>query len=463
MSILFSDFHEAQRSGDGPLLATCLAPINSVSDPKRLWSFSQLSNYQTIEADVRYHVIQDRNATKLVKTEANQWVQIFVSLWKCIKELANVEAGRNCDWNTAFKSYKELCIGLCRGYQSLGFPAWTIPCMYTAGKYLRILAIKADAEAANTANNGNGFANGLSDDIADTSDKNEKLTDAARQLQQMLSVCRTDDSELLESRKWGVISIANLLFKTYFKLNNLNLTKHVIAMLEAPGTNLPPLTTFPKAQQCTYSYYRGVLEFLKENYAGAYKHLSEALSVCHRSATRNREQILTYLIPAHMLTNQQLPSQALLSQSPALQKLFSPLCKAIKTGNLSLFDRALAEGEMELVNRRIYLTLERTRDLCMRNLFRKVYLNAGYEDVKDPNTGEITGKTRRTRLKIGEFESAIKVAYRNSDEPVVVDRDEVECFLANMIYKGYMKGYISREHSLVVLSKKNDAFVGTGV
>lgn len=463
MSILFSDFHEAYRSGNGPLLATCLAPNNSVSDPTRLWSFSQLSNYQTIEADIRYHVVQDRNAVKLPKQEANQWIQIFVSLWKCIRELDLIQSGHGGDWNTAFKAYREVCINLNRGYQSAGFQFWTIPCMYTAGKYLRAIAIKADVDAANAAANSNGFTNGLQEDIADEGEKNERLTDAARVLQQMLSVCRTDDSELQVSRKWGVISLANLLFKTYFKLNNLALTKHVIAVLDAPNSNLPPLSSFPSAQVCTYSYYRGVLEFLKDNYSGAEHHLDQALRVCHRDAVSNREQILTYLIPAHILNSQQLPTQALLAQMPTLEKSLLHLCKAIKEGNLSSFDQALADAEVELVNRRIYLTLERSRDLCLRNLFRKVFTNAGWDETKDPQTGEVTARTRRTRLKLAEFETAVRVAYRNSTEPVVVEKEEVECFVANMIYKGYMKGYIAREQTMVVLSKKGDAFVGTGV
>lgn len=463
MSILFSDFHEAQREGSGPLLASCLAPINSISDPTRLWSFSQLSNHQTVEADIRYHVIQDRNAFKLSKGEANQWVQIFVHLWKCIRELALIEAGRGGDWNAAFKAYKDLCISLCRGYSTFGFQAWTIPCMYTAGKYLRIIAAKADAEAAKASANSNGFATGLSDDITDTSEKNEKLQDAARTLQQMLSVCRSDDSELQFSRKWGIIGVANLLFKTYFQLGNLSLTKHVIAMLESPGVNLPPLEAFPKATRCTYSYYRGVLEFLKENYHGAETYLSESLLRCHKDAARNREQILTYLIPTRILTQQKLPSRELLSQLSTLQKLFAPICSAIKQGNLSAFDKALSDAELDLVHRRIYLTLERSRDICMRNLFRKVFINAGFEDTKDPNTGKVTGQVRRTRLNLSEFEAAIRVASRGASEPVVIDKDEVECFLANMIYKGYMKGYIAREQAKIVLSKKNDAFPDTGV
>ena len=37
---------------------------------------------------------------------------------------------------------------------------------------------------------------------------------------------------------------------------------------------------------------------------------------------------------------------------------------------------------------------------------------------------------------------------------VPMDRDEVECILANLIYKGLVRGYISHEKATLVLSKK---------
>jgi len=33
--------------------------------------------------------------------------------------------------------------------------------------------------------------------------------------------------------------------------------------------------------------------------------------------------------------------------------------------------------------------------------------------------------------------------------------DEIECVLANLIYKGYIKGYISHKHGKLVVSKEN--------
>ena len=36
-----------------------------------------------------------------------------------------------------------------------------------------------------------------------------------------------------------------------------------------------------------------------------------------------------------------------------------------------------------------------------------------------------------------------------------VDQEEAECLVANMIYKGFIKGYISHEKQMVVLSVNN--------
>jgi hypothetical protein len=36
-----------------------------------------------------------------------------------------------------------------------------------------------------------------------------------------------------------------------------------------------------------------------------------------------------------------------------------------------------------------------------------------------------------------------------------VSMDEAECYVANMIYQGYMRGYISHEKQMVVLAGTN--------
>lgn len=163
--------------------------------------------------------------------------------------------------------------------------------------------------------------------------------------------------------------------------------------------------------------------------------------------------ILTYLIPCHLLTTHTLPSQKLLEPFPRLQKIFTPLARCIKKGELHAFDLALQDGEDEFVRRRIYLTLERGRDIALRNLCRKVFLAGGFEEPKEDGAKPV----RRTRVPIAEFAAAISLG---SGEKI--DNDEVECLLANMIYKNLMKGYIARGPGIVVLSKSG-AFPGTGV
>ena len=239
---------------------------------------------------------------------------------------------------------------------------------------------------------------------------------------------------LEESRKWGLYYTTNLLFKTYFKLNSIGLSKNILRALSASRTDMPVLEAFPRSHIVTFKYYVGVIQFLEEDYAQAEENLTSAWHMCHRSATRNIELILTYLIPTLLLTRQQLPSPRLLSPYPRLGSLFAPLTLAIRIGSLSAFDTALAEGEHEFVKRRIYLTLERGRDICLRNLLRKVYL-AGDLDEE--------GK-RNTRIYIKDFTAAISLdesGGSGGSTDVEMDGcageniDEVECLVANMIYK----------------------------
>jgi hypothetical protein len=111
---------------------------------------------------------------------------------------------------------------------------------------------------------------------------------------------------------------------------------------------------------------------------------------------------------------------------PRLQTLFLPLSHCIKKGDLAGFDAALIAGEDEFVKRRIYLTLERGRDIALRNLLRKVFIAGGFEEAKEAGVAPV----RRSRIPVAEFGAAISIGSKET-----MDNDEVECLLANMIYK----------------------------
>ena len=193
----------------------------------------------------------------------------------------------------------------------------------------------------------------------------------------------------------------------------------------------------------TFQYYHGVTAFLDEDYSAADESLSEAFRLLplrergyntqseegQWALSKNRDLVLTYLIPVRLVTKSKLPSIPLLRSSTRLQHLFSALCGAIKTGNLRAFDEALARGEAEFVKRRIYLTLERAREVCLRNLLRKVVLAAGWEEGKE-------GVARRSRIKIEDFIVGVRCALGYPpEEEREGERDEVEWMVAGCIYK----------------------------
>ncbi|KAK1830318.1 COP9 signalosome complex subunit 12 [Podospora conica] len=456
MDALFSDFSDAQKSCDGFKLSHTISPALPFEQLRSVWkSCNATSVKNVVKQGIQNTYISKAQA--LPKDETAGWIEVYSAYWKAVGALVKVRdsptPNNKSPWASVYESWKEVVSLLHRGYLAHGFEAWTVPCLYVAGKYLREFAVKADEERNNSSSVDNSAEANFQDDFNPEAEQHEKLEDCARQLNRLFNLCLSDRAPLDNSRKWGIYHVANLLFKTYFKLNSAPLSNNILKSLSAGRGDMPPLSKFPKSQQVTYKYYEGVLRFLEEDYVQAEKHLTEAWSMCHKDAMKNKEMILTYLVPCHLLTTHTLPTKKLLEPYPRLQKLFLPLSRHIKRGELHAFDLALQEGEDEFVKRRIYLTLERGRDIALRNLLRKVFLAGGFEEAKT----EGAPKVRRTRVPIAEFTAAISLGSHQT-----LDSDEVECFLANMIYKNLMKGYIARERGIVVLSKSG-AFPGTGV
>ncbi|EWC43862.1 hypothetical protein DRE_07239 [Drechslerella stenobrocha 248] len=410
----------AYASENGKLLASTLSLTNT-----DLEEFAYSTNSSRVAEDVLRALEYENSAARpkiTNKAGLEVWTEVYVAFWKVAQAL---ERHDEVEWGVVFAGMKDLTQAVIRGFQNSGWEVWQLEVLYTACKYLRYVAIRAD-EAKRAAGE----------------DTWKQLEEAARIINRAFNVCLNDRAELGQSRKWGTYNIINLLFKTYFKLNAITLSKNILKALVANTTEMPDLLDFRTSDVVTFKYYCGVIAFLDEDYFKAEEHLDMAYRLCHKAAQKNKELILTYLIPTKLLTRRQLPTAALLKPYPSLEALFLPLAKCIKAGNIREYDEHLAKGEDWFVKKRIFLTLERGRDITLRNLFRKVYLAAGES---------------RTRIPVDHFRAA--VSWKSG---VDVEAEEVECFLANMMYKGYVKGYISRERGMVVLSGSN-AFPGTGV
>ncbi|RDA95425.1 hypothetical protein CP533_5481 [Ophiocordyceps camponoti-saundersi (nom. inval.)] len=491
MNDLFEAFAQAHALRNGYLLAQTLSPVPPLDDPQRLVRVWQSTNAHAVRGDIKNFIkIGTAHQRSLDSEEVKGWVEVYTSYWKALGEILAGESGNvrrithslanlklteepQSTWTNTYEAWRELLSMLIRGYNNFGFEAWTIPSLYMVGKYLRLFAIKSDEERSRISIDPSAGVAMMHDDFDPELEKQAQLRDCEQHLKRIFTLCLNDRQDAIpletigiaddafrapleESRKWGIYYIINLLFKTYFKLNSASLSRTILKTLAVYNDkgDMPSLESFPAAQRVTFRYYEGVLFFLEENYVQAEERLIEAWKLCHKDARANLERILTYLVPCKLLTSHVLPTKKLLGTFPRLQRLFLPLSDCIKRGDLQGFDLALQEAEEEFVKQRIYLTLERGRDIALRNLLRKVFIVGGFEEPKETDAAPV----RRTRIPVAEFRAAVCISSGKEH----IDTDEVECLIANMIYKDLMKGYIARERGIVVLSKKG-AFPGTGI
>ncbi|KAF9480697.1 hypothetical protein BDN70DRAFT_877260 [Pholiota conissans] len=291
---------------------------------------------------------------------------------------------------------------------------WTLPALFSILRDLRDLAMDADFHAK--YNN----------------QKSECMEDSARTIAKAFGHCMTDrTSPPDQSRKWGVYYVVGLVLKSYFRIKRISLSKNILRALQA-NTDIPPLSAFPRSHQVTYRYYIGMLSFLNEEFEKAEEELTLAFYNCHIEAHSNQERILAYLIPLRILKGH-LPSAELMKRFPVLDEIFAPFITAIRTGDLKSFDQALDKWEVRLLELNLWFSLEKARELCIRGLFRKMWVATG----------------KGTRIPISMFHTALTVS------GIDVVEDEAECLVANMIYKNFIRGYISHEKQMVVLAAAN--------
>ena len=238
MEDVMREFRRAFDDRNGHAVAATITPIAPQHDAGRLYAFWRSSSSISVQEDLLYQLLTD---DQFSKDEAEAWTKVFIAYWKAVGELLAAEEAlnrgqsQNAPWAKVFEAWKDLVTQLYHGYASNHFPAWTIPCLYVGGKYLRIFAIKADEQVKLTE--GSVTLNeGFEDDIVGSMDKSENLEEAARQLNRIFGTCINDKfvdiepienhmdlqstarSPLIDSRKWALYHIANLLFQVYFKV-----------------------------------------------------------------------------------------------------------------------------------------------------------------------------------------------------------------------------------------------------
>ncbi|XP_034829645.1 PCI domain-containing protein 2 homolog [Maniola hyperantus] len=305
-------------------------------------------------------------------------------------------------------SHQSQCVSVTvKILQNLKEQNWCLPLMYTVCLDLRLVAQKAEALAAQS--------------------DGKILEKAAESLLSCFRVCAADNrTSDEETKRLGMLYLVNQLLKVYFRINKLHLCRPLIRAIDSS----PLWDQFPLAQQVTYRYFVGRKAMFDSEYSAADDYLSFAFQNCHKKSRKNKRLILTYLIPVKMLLGY-MPKENLLKKYDLLQ--FLDLITMVKNGDLRGIDKIMEQHESFFISAGIYLIVEKLKIIAYRNLFRKVYL------VENNH-----------QIDIASFQAALQLMGHEN-----VDSDETQCIVANLIYEGKIKGYISYQYEKVVVSKQN--------
>lgn len=98
--------------------------------------------------------------------------------------------GAKSSWARVYDAWKEVTLLTIRGYTNHDFENWTIPCLYVTGRYLRLYAMRADAERA--LSNEDMAIDDLQDDFDPQAEEHKSLEDCARHLNRIFQTCASD-------------------------------------------------------------------------------------------------------------------------------------------------------------------------------------------------------------------------------------------------------------------------------
>jgi hypothetical protein len=126
------------------------------------------------------------------------------------------------------------------------------------------------------------------------------------------------------------------------------------------------------------------------------------------------------------------PSNALLKRHGLDNLFYCDALAALWKGDLKKYMDLLTKYEYALLRLGTFLVWEKLLLIGYRNLLRKIYLLLG-----------------STRIPLAQLVHPFKRF------AMAMDVDEIACYVANLIERGMIKGYISQEKTTIVLSQKD--------
>lgn len=322
---------------------------------------------------------------------------------------------------------------------------WMTELLYQSGEQLYAIANKLD-EIQNKLDG--------PEDTGDGDEEESYLIQAGRVMHMTLNICFKDRNERVdENRKIGVFYIGTLLFKLYNRIKAYGLLNNMCKVFESHFNEIGPYLSRINNDLIVirFKFYMGLYYgYEKNNYALGFKWLQETFDICTlyesiSSTYKVRSQVLIYLIPMRILHLRHYPRLAPLRRTyPSVAKIYTMLVKSLCTGNLKLYEKFIEDNEFYLVKRNLYVTVLKMKELVELKLVKKAWiLNGGNTKVPLDMLAKAFQISRGTPCHVTE-----NVAPNHDQE-----LDELECILATLISKNYIKGYLSHSHRVMMTSK----------
>lgn len=126
----------------------------------------------------------------------------------------------------------------------------------------------------------------------------------------------------------------------------------------------------PEHIKVSYYYYDGLLNLFQYNYMKALKSLSYSLDNSKKEPNDFQGRVTRYLVPLNILFGD-FPEAKFLEEHKLPE--YVSIAKACQSGDLVLFEKALAENEEIFLKTSIYLVMEKLKNVVYRNFFQNVY------------------------------------------------------------------------------------------
>ena len=331
----------------------------------------------------------------------------------------------------------------------------------------------------------------------------DSVGNLVRNWRKLFVYLQTSDStvEDSKSRRRGALAVVNALLMVLFQHNNTHQCRIILRSIEqneqtAEATKDPLKSVLQPSQHLVaeivkFRFYQGRMKLYEKAFRGAFNSFLDAYrllpplvsAAAHNASTINDEQRANklrthfYLITSGLLCGIEAPRE-ILSQEPLSEALFSPLYSAIRAGSPDAFSQIIDVNASVLRRRGVYMLLQPARLHCYLYLLHSVHASmarAGKEPSMIPfavlvaalDASNAAAASLVTAAEVSSVSAGIVAKRSPSSASAIVGtkrlrvevdgqlkQDDISLWLARLISRGLVKGYLSYEHQTLVLSKK---------